>query len=136
MSGSATQSLWLRNGKGGSQVSGIDRNRLTGRGTVWELEEEEDKEGEPATERRREHTDLGFDLGEIEEQVACRASALVLAMTDEANLEAESSKALRLSLTTPSTSADHQALEWRLIRPIGMEDLAAFSAKEVKRAAA
>ena len=41
-------------------------------------------------------------------------------------------KALRLSLAASSTSADHQALEWRLMRPKGMEDLAAFSAREVK----
>ena len=32
--GSATQGLWLRNGKVGSQVSGIDRSRFPGRGTV------------------------------------------------------------------------------------------------------
>ena len=36
-SGSATQSLWLRNGKVGSQVSGVDRNRFPGRRTVWEI---------------------------------------------------------------------------------------------------
>ena len=45
-------------------------------------------------------------------------------------------KALRLSLIASSTSADHQALRGRLMRPKGMEDLAAFSAREVKRAAA
>ena len=45
-------------------------------------------------------------------------------------------KALRLSLTAPSTSADHQALGWRLMRPKGMKYLAAFSAREVKKAAA
>ena len=45
-------------------------------------------------------------------------------------------KALRLSLTTLSTSADHHALEGHLMRPKGMEDLTAFSAREVKRAAA
>ena len=33
-SGSATQGLWLRNRKVGSQVSGIDRSRFPGRGTV------------------------------------------------------------------------------------------------------
>ena len=43
------------------------------------------------------------------------------------------SESLRLSLTT---SADYQALGWRLMRPKRMEDLAAFSAREVKRAAA
>ena len=41
-----------------------------------------------------------------------------------------------LSLITPSTSADHQALGGRLMRPKGMEDLATFNAREVKRAAA
>ena len=43
------------------------------------------------TERRRECTDLGLDLGERKEQVVCHASALALAlaMTDEARREAE-----------------------------------------------
>ena len=79
-SGSATQGLWLRNGKVRSQVSGIDRGRFPGRRTV----RKEDEEGEPAIERKRECTDLGLDLGEREEQVVCHASALALAMTDEA----------------------------------------------------
>ena len=48
----------------GSQVVDEDHSRLPGRGTVGKLGEEEK---EPATERRREHT----DLGEREEQVAC-----------------------------------------------------------------
>ena len=48
------------------------------------LGEEEDEEEEPATERRREYTDLRLDIGEREEQVACHASALALAMTDKA----------------------------------------------------
>ena len=39
--------------------------------------------------RRREYTIFGFDLGERGEQVVCHASALVLAMTDEAHQEAE-----------------------------------------------
>ena len=46
------------------------------------------------------------------------------------------SLALRLSLTALSTSAVHQALGGRLMRPKEMEDLAAFSARELKRAAA
>ena len=37
VSGSATQGLWLRNGKVGSQVSGIDQSRLPERGTVGEV---------------------------------------------------------------------------------------------------
>ena len=36
-SGSAAQDLWLRNGKVGSQVSGIDRSRFPGRTTVGEV---------------------------------------------------------------------------------------------------
>ena len=40
------------------------------------------EEEEPATEQSRECTDLGLDLGEREEQVACHT--LALAMTDEA----------------------------------------------------
>ena len=39
-------------------------------------------------------------------------------------------KALRLSLTASFTSADYQALEWRLMRSKGMEDLATFSVRE------
>ena len=45
-------------------------------------------------------------------------------------------KALHLSLTILSTSADHQALGWHLMQPKGMEDLAAFSAREVKKVTA
>ena len=36
-SGSATQGLWLRNGKVGSQVGSIDRSRLPRRRTVGEV---------------------------------------------------------------------------------------------------
>ena len=83
-SGSATQGLWLRNKKVGYQVSGIDRSRFPGRRKAVEV-----RRGEPAIERRRECTDLGLDLGERKEQVVCHASALALAMTDEARREAE-----------------------------------------------
>ena len=86
-SGFAMQGLWLKNGKVGSQVSDIDQSRFPQRKTVGKLGEEEDEEGEPAIERRRECTDLGLDLDEREEQVVCHASAL--AMTDEARREAE-----------------------------------------------
>ena len=48
-----------------------------------------------------------------------------------------SAKALRLLLTAAFTSADHKALEWRLMRPTkGMKNLAAFSAREVNKVAA
>ena len=56
---------------------------------MGKIGEEEDEEGEPAIEQRTECIDLGLDLGEREEQVACHASALALAMTDEARREAE-----------------------------------------------
>ena len=56
------------------------------------VEEQLGKLGEEevsVTERRREYTDLGLDLGEKEKQVVFHASALVLAMTDEARREAK-----------------------------------------------
>ena len=79
-SGSAAQSLWLRNGKVRSQVGGIDRSRFPGRRTVRKV-----RGG--GRRGRRECTDLGLDLGDREEQVVCHASAL--AMTDEARRETE-----------------------------------------------
>ena len=39
-SGSATPGLWLRNGRVGSQVSGIDRTRFPRRRTVREVRRE------------------------------------------------------------------------------------------------
>ena len=45
-------------------------------------------------------------------------------------------KTLSLSLTASSTLANHQSLGWRLMWPKEMEDLAAFSVREVKRATA
>ena len=41
------------------------------------------------TEQRREYTDLGLHLGKREEQVACHALALALAMINEERREAE-----------------------------------------------
>ena len=38
-----------------------------GKKQLGKLGEDEDEEEEPATERRREHIDLGLDLGEKEE---------------------------------------------------------------------
>ena len=48
-----------------------------------------EEEGEPVTERRIEHRNLGLDLGKREEQVVCHTSVSALEMTDEAHLEAE-----------------------------------------------
>ena len=74
-------------GKKGSQVIGEDRSRLPERGTVGGVRKEEDEKEELETERKKEYTGLGLDLGEREEQIACHASAL--AMTDEACRKAE-----------------------------------------------
>ena len=88
-SGSATQGLWLRNRKVGSQARHRPKPIPLREEQFGKLGEEEDEEGEPATKRRREYTVFRFDLGEREEQVVCHASALALAMTDEARREAE-----------------------------------------------
>ena len=76
-----------------SEISGKQHrskpNDSQGEEQLGKLGEEEDEEGEPAIERRRECTDLRLHLGEREEQVVCHASVLALAMTDEARREAE-----------------------------------------------
>ena len=51
----------------GSQVIGENQSPLPGK--LGKLGEEENEEGEPAKERRREYTDLGLDWGKREEQV-------------------------------------------------------------------
>ena len=92
LGGARKGSLWLcyAGSLAERQKSGISGNRRKPKSTPrernsWEkLGEEED---EPATERKKEYTHLGLDLGEKEEQVVCHASAL--AMTDEARREAE-----------------------------------------------
>ena len=59
VSGSATQGVWLGDRRVRSQVIDEGRSRIPGRGAVGEVRREE----EPATERRRKYTDLGFDSG-------------------------------------------------------------------------
>ena len=54
---------------------------------LGKLRNEVNEEGEPTTERGREHTDLGLDLCEREKQVACHISAL--AITNKACREVE-----------------------------------------------
>ena len=83
-SGCATQGLWLGDRKVSFQVIGDDRSRFPGRGTVRELGK---KEEESATDRRREYADLGLNLSEREEQVACHTLALTI--TDKARREVE-----------------------------------------------
>ena len=121
----------------GSQVIGEDRSRLSGRG------------GRRASDRTKERVHrfrVRFD--EREEQIACYASALTLAMTDEARREAEmsawQSSSLLLAGSKSLSSFTNRFFHFsgpsgfRLVfdRPKRMEDLAAFSAREVKRAAA
>ena len=56
---------------------------------MGKLGEMKDEEERTAEKRRGEYTDLELNLGEREDQVACHASALALAMIDEACWEAE-----------------------------------------------
>ena len=88
-SGSATQGLWLGGRKVDLKYSAKTEADSLREEQLGTLGEKEDEEEEPATERRKECKDLGLDLVEREEQVACHASALALVMTDEARLEAE-----------------------------------------------
>ena len=60
-SGSATQGLWLGNRKVGSRLISEHRIRLPGKGIVGEAR----RGGKvPATERKKEYTNLGLDWGE------------------------------------------------------------------------
>ena len=56
---------------------------------MGKLRQEENEEKESTTEQRKKYTDLGLDLGEREEQVACYTTSLGLAMTDETYRKAE-----------------------------------------------
>ena len=64
------------------------KSNSLGEQQLEKLGEEKDEESEPATEGKREYTDLGLDLDKKKEQVTCHASALALAMTGEARWEA------------------------------------------------
>ena len=90
ISGSATQDLWLRNGKVRSQANSMDQSRFPERRTVRKVRRR-GRRGRRASDRaeKSKYTVFEFDLGEKEEQVVCRASALALAMTDEARREAK-----------------------------------------------
>ena len=83
------QGLWLGNGKVGSQVIGQDQSRHPEEEQLGKLRRKTDEEAQPATEQRKEYTDLELELGERDEQIACHTSALNLAIIDEACREAE-----------------------------------------------
>ena len=97
LGGAQKGSLWLcyAGPLADKRKSGISGKRHRPKPIPWEknswgkLGKEEDEEDEPQIERRSECTDLGLDLGVREKQVICHASALALAMTDEARREAE-----------------------------------------------
>ena len=72
-----------------SQVSGVDRSRFSGRGTVREVRRR-GRRGRRASDRAKKRVyRFRLRMGEKGEQVVCHASALALAMTDEAPREAE-----------------------------------------------
>ena len=65
-SGSATQGLWLGDRKVGSQVVGIDRSRLPGRGTVGEVR----RGGRRASDRMKERVHI-FRLEKRANRLPC-----------------------------------------------------------------
>ena len=83
--GSATQGLWLSTKEWDLRWSALTEAKYLGEEQLGKLGEWEE---EPATERMREYIDLGSDLGEKDEHVACHASVLTLAVTEEACWEA------------------------------------------------
>ena len=56
---------------------------------LGKLGEEKNEEEEPATKRKKKCANLGLDLEERDEHVACHAAALALAMIYEEGREAE-----------------------------------------------
>ena len=73
----------------GSQVSGIDRKRFSGRRTVAKVRRG-GRRGRRASDRAKKRVHrFRIRFGEKEEQVVCHASVLALAMTDEVRREAE-----------------------------------------------
>ena len=145
-SGSATLGLWLGDRKVGSHVIGEDRSRLPGRGTVGELR----RKGRRASDRTEKAHRLRFRFRR--ERRASRLPCLSLGLGDDRRSTSESGDvSLTIFITSVSgsesltsftnrfihfTTPDHQALGGRLIRPKGMEDLASFSVRKVKRVAA
>ena len=101
-----------------------------------------EEEEEPTTERRKEY----IDLDEREEQVACHASALALAMTDE-SVSGNGEASLTMFITRMSGDENLTSFTNRFFHfsgtpgfrlafdTKGMENLAAFSVREAKRVA-
>ena len=70
-SGSATQCLWLRNGKVGSQISGINRSRYPGRRTVGEVRRG-GRQGRRASDKAKKRVE---DLAALSAREVKRAAA-------------------------------------------------------------
>ena len=88
-SGCSTQGLLLGNTKVGSQVIGEDQSRLPERETVGEVRRGR-RRGRRASHKTKEKINrCRVDFKQERKPVACDASALDLAMTDEARREAE-----------------------------------------------
>ena len=140
-SGSATQDLLLGNKTVGSQVVGKD--------WLGKLGKEEDEEKELATERRKEYTDLGSDLGERQ---ACRLPCFSLGFGDDRRgMSGNRDLSLTIfftsmsgskSFTTPPYSSFHfrrppvLRLAFDAAKREEKEHLTAISARQVKIAAA
>ena len=122
----------------GSQVSGENRSRFPGRGTVGEVR----RGGRKASDRTKKRV-YSLRVRFRREKRARRLPCLSLG-NDRESTSRSGDVSLAIFITfvsgseslTSSISADHQALGWRLIWPKGMEDLAAFGVRDVKRAAA
>ena len=148
---SRTNSLWhcyarhlAGRQKMGSQIVGEDQSwlpwrravRKVWRGGRWKRR---------ASKRTRERIHKFRVRFRREKRASCLPClSLGFAMTDGVNREAETYgwrsstllqavvKVLQLSLTASSTTADLQTWDWRLTPPKEIQNLAAFSAREVK----
>ena len=88
---------------------------------------------ETAKERRRVYTNLESDLGE---RKANRLPCLRLGLGDNRRRTSGSRDVSFTSFNRIFYFSGSPALEWRLMRPKRVEDLAAFSVRDVERAAA
>ena len=111
------------------------------------LGEEEDEEEKPATEQTREYTDLGVGF-RLEKRESC-LPYLSLGGDDKRGMSGSEDVSLTIFIASESGSesltfltnrffyfSGPLGLVWRLMWPKGMEYLAAFSVREVKRAPA
>ena len=78
VTGSATQSLWLKDREVGSQVIGEDRSRLPVRRTVGEVR----RGGKRASDRTKERV-YGFRVRFVRERRASRLPCLSLGLVDD-----------------------------------------------------